>query len=58
MRDFLAAPYGAVPEGLHVNCSGDTWWPVLVSFTSPRTGRVMVFSEWFLDSEVGSRFAQ
>jgi hypothetical protein len=38
VRGFLAARYGAVPEGLHVNCSDDALWPVLVYFTSPRTG--------------------
>src|SRR5260370_10459981 len=48
VKDFLAARYGAVPEGLHVNCSDDAWWPVLVSFTSPRTGarQDMWFSCW------------
>jgi hypothetical protein len=38
VRGFLAARYGAVPAGLHVDCSDDALWPVLVSFTSPRTG--------------------
>src|SRR5262249_29508685 len=27
VRDYLAARYGGVPDGLHINCSDDRLWP-------------------------------
>ena len=38
VREYLAGRYGEVPAPLHVNCSDDRLWPVLVAFSSPRTG--------------------
>ena len=38
VREYLAGRYGEVPAPLHVSCSGDRLWPVLVDFSSPRTG--------------------
>ena len=38
VRKYLSARYGGSPGLLHVNCSDDRSWPVLVDFTSPRTG--------------------
>jgi hypothetical protein len=38
VRGYLAGRYGEVPARLHVNCSDDRLWPVLVDFSSPRTG--------------------
>ena len=32
VRDYLAARYGGVPDGLRIDCSDDQLWPVLVSF--------------------------
>jgi hypothetical protein len=36
--EYLSGRYGGVPAPLHVNCSDDRLWPVLVDFVSPRTG--------------------
>ena len=36
--DYLSARYGRVPDRLHVNCSDDRHWPVLVDFADPRSG--------------------
>jgi hypothetical protein len=36
--EYLSGRYGGVPAPLHVNCSDDRLWPVLVDFSSPRTG--------------------
>lgn len=36
--EYLSGRYGEVPAPLHVNCSDDRLWPVLVDFSSPRTG--------------------
>jgi hypothetical protein len=33
----LQKRYGAVPDELHVNCSDDQMWPVLVDFIEPTT---------------------
>jgi len=38
VREWLSARYGLVPTHLHINCTDDLRWPVLVSFTHPRTG--------------------
>lgn len=35
---YLAARYGGLPSLVHINCSDDTSWPVLVEFETPRTG--------------------
>jgi hypothetical protein len=36
--EYLSGRYGEVPAPLHVDCSDDRLWPVLVDFSSPRTG--------------------
>jgi hypothetical protein len=38
VKDYILARYGEVPQPLHINCSNDSLWPVLVDFDSPRTG--------------------
>jgi hypothetical protein len=38
VRDFLVRRYGEMPNDLHVNCSDDTLWPVLVSFVAGANG--------------------
>jgi hypothetical protein len=38
VRAFLCARYGEVPHPLHINCSDDRLWPVLVDFSNPQTG--------------------
>ncbi len=38
VREYLRGQYGEVPVPLHINCSDDRLWPVLVDFASPRTG--------------------
>jgi len=38
VREYLCGQYGEVPVPLHVNCSDDRLWPVMVDFSSPRTG--------------------
>lgn len=38
VREYLAERYGEVPDDLHINCSDDTNWPVLVSFNSRQNG--------------------
>jgi hypothetical protein len=38
VKSYLSARYGALPEHLHVNCSDDPLWPVLVAFDGPRPG--------------------
>jgi hypothetical protein len=35
---FLTARYGGPPPGLHIDCSDDDLWPVLVRFDHPQTG--------------------
>lgn len=32
---FLAARYGSLPGDVHINCSDDRFWPVLVDFALP-----------------------
>jgi hypothetical protein len=39
VEGYLSDRYGAVPSLLCIHCSDDPLWPVLVNFTSPRTGR-------------------
>jgi hypothetical protein len=52
VKDFLAARYGEAPQPLHIDCSDDKLWPVLVSFLDPRTGirHRLRFSCWGRDS--------
>jgi hypothetical protein len=38
VKDFLVARYGTLPHDLHINCSDDELWPVLVSFTDGEGG--------------------
>jgi hypothetical protein len=38
VRDYLVGSYGKLPGGLHVDCSDDELWPVLVAFDDPATG--------------------
>jgi hypothetical protein len=38
VRAFLCERYGEVPYPLHINCSDDRLWPVLVDFSNPGTG--------------------
>jgi hypothetical protein len=35
VKGYLVTRYGHVPEDLHVNCSDDQFWPLLVSFHCP-----------------------
>jgi hypothetical protein len=35
---YLVDRYGKLPAGLHINCSDDTLWPVLVAFDGPGGG--------------------
>ena len=36
--DYLSARYAGLPARLHIHCSNDTLWPVLVDFADPHTG--------------------
>lgn len=38
VRKYLYNRYGRLPDHLHINCSDDLLWPVLVNFHAPRTG--------------------
>lgn len=38
VRSFLATRYGALPEHLHIICTDDRRWPVLVSFDRSASG--------------------
>ena len=38
VKEFLFDRYGELPAPLRIDCSDDRLWPVLVDFTSPRTG--------------------
>jgi len=38
VQSFLSVRYGALPGALHINCSNDRLWPVLVTFETPHTG--------------------
>ncbi len=38
VRDYLYERYGKLPVGLHVDCSDDRRWPVLVNFDDPTDG--------------------
>jgi hypothetical protein len=38
VKEYLSDRYGELPAPLRINCSDDRLWPVLVDFTSPRTG--------------------
>jgi hypothetical protein len=38
VKEYLSNRYGELPAPLHIDCSDDRLWPVLVDFTSPRTG--------------------
>jgi hypothetical protein len=36
--EYLSARYGELPSPLHINCSDDRLWPVLVDFGNRATG--------------------
>lgn len=38
VMDFLRGRYGKVPSQLHIHCSNDRLWPVLVRFDMPGIG--------------------
>jgi hypothetical protein len=38
VKEYLFGRYGELPNHLHINCSHDLLWPVLVNFDTPRTG--------------------
>jgi hypothetical protein len=38
VKEYLSDRYGELPASLHIDCSDDRLWPVLVDFTGPRTG--------------------
>jgi len=38
VREYLVAHYGGMPDDLHINCSDDARWPVLVSFNGRLNG--------------------
>lgn len=38
VEDYLTRREGGPPSRLHINCSEDRLWPVLVSFDNPRNG--------------------
>jgi hypothetical protein len=38
VKEYLSDRYGGLPAPLRIDCSDDRLWPVLVDFTSPRTG--------------------
>jgi len=38
VKEYLSGRYGELPIPLHINCSDDRLWPVLVAFDSPHTG--------------------
>jgi hypothetical protein len=38
VKEYLSGRYGELPAALHIACSDDRLWPVLVDFTGPRTG--------------------
>jgi len=38
VNEYLVARCGTLPTSLHVDCSNDPLWPVLVAFVDPRTG--------------------
>jgi hypothetical protein len=37
VKEFLLGRYGELPNHLHINCSHDLLWPVLVNFDTPQT---------------------
>ncbi len=38
VKDYLVTRYGGVPQDLHIHCTDDQLWPVLVSFDGPEAG--------------------
>ncbi len=38
VKEYLSDRYGELPASLHITCSDDRLWPVLVDFIGPRTG--------------------
>jgi hypothetical protein len=38
VKEYLSDRFGELPASLHIDCSDDRLWPVLVDFSSPRTG--------------------
>lgn len=46
VHEYLRGRYGASPDSLNINCSYDTYWPVLVNYKDPKSGlrRYLQFS--------------
>jgi hypothetical protein len=38
VKEYLCGRFGDLPASLHIDCSDDRLWPVLVDFANPRTG--------------------
>ncbi len=38
VKGWLSTRYGELPSPLHIDCSDDRLWPVLVDFDTPGTG--------------------
>jgi hypothetical protein len=38
VKEYLFGRYGELPNDLHIDCSYDRLWPVLVTFDTPHTG--------------------
>ena len=38
VRNFVMSRYGGIPENLHVNCTDDRRWPVIVTFDRNAAG--------------------
>jgi hypothetical protein len=38
VKEYLSVRYGVLPAFLHIACSDDRLWPVLVDFIGPNTG--------------------
>src|SRR5689334_17223573 len=38
VKRYLVNRYGETPADLHIDCSDDQRWPVLVTFKAPKTG--------------------
>jgi hypothetical protein len=38
VNDYLNDRYDEMPKDLHINCTNDRLWPVLVDFQAPKTG--------------------
>src|SRR5690349_17225200 len=38
VKEYLCVRYGELPDPLSISCSDDLRWPVLVTFSAPRSG--------------------